>query len=167
MPRYLVLDGIHGSRDYHVRRLTPEQLSQHGYRITVREDGDAPLGYEPAIAQEQDGTPVWYIARSGTQEERDAETLSRWRNSTAVSRLACRCTLLSHSEYAGEYDSEWDRVEAYIAEYATPLQRAYFEDAQRWNRMDATLVALGSMLGYTDTVLDDRLTEAQTLEEEM
>jgi hypothetical protein len=72
IPDSLTIGASQASSQFWIDTLTPAQLATHGYRLRVEEAGDAPLGYLPAVAQDQGGVPVWYFALRGTEQEQAA-----------------------------------------------------------------------------------------------
>lgn len=95
-----------------------------------------------AIGDTYDGTTFTRPDNTPTLEERRA--------AMAVPRLAARLALIDASL--------WDSIPALIdgIEDASVKARtlAFFEDAQNWQREDATVQALAAGLGLSDTELD-------------
>lgn len=103
----------------------------------------------------------WEEAWSGrayTQEELDAQ-LAAERAGMRVSRLNCRVYLIQIGL--------WDNIQPLINAIPDPMQKAlaqaFFEDAQNWERMDATVIMLAQGLGLSEEQLDTMFREAATI----
>ena len=117
-----------------------------GWLPLVRDTEGAPLGYSAPVLSEDGLSAIQYAI--GTPEERAAETLRQWRAARSLPRLDARLRLIA----AGL----WDLTVAWAADPSrTSAERAFFEDAREWWRLDPMVVSAGAALGLDDTMVDD------------
>jgi hypothetical protein len=154
-----IASGPHAANSAYIKRLTrcgePEKLDLAAFGL-LPEARDA-LGEnqrygEPVVEAAQVRIP----AVDKTAEELAAE-LQAQREGAQCTRLQGRLALVQFGL--------WDAVAAYFADTAsrTPIELAFWEDAQVWKRSDATLTAAATSFGLTDSDIDDLFALAGTL----
>jgi len=82
------------------------------------------------------------------------------RANMAVPRLSARLALIE----AGLWDSIPPIIDAITDATEQAQTLAFFEDAQRWKRLDTTVQALGAALGLDDAGLDALFVRAQEID---
>lgn len=119
--------------------------------------------YDPATQRLEAGDVVsvgesfvqqWNVVNLTNEEQ--ADRLNELRQEMKVTRLAARLALIDNGL--------WDSIPAVIDAIPDATQKAvslaYFEDAQNWERLDATVIALGAALGLSESQIDDLFTLA-------
>jgi hypothetical protein len=87
-------------------------------------------------------------------EEEKTKQLQNERASLNITRLQARLTLIDLPDISNTYNNAWEAILAWISTQ-DDATKAFFEDAQNWNRLDPNVLLGGKMLGLDDIELDN------------
>jgi len=162
LPYILTVAGTSRSGDAWLRQHDPETQNgalwwaEQGYRKLVREEGDAPLGYGPMMADEQDGIPIWRQERKGTEAERAEAALQQYREGLVCS--AVQGVKALEAQGKGHLWDEWRNSE-------DRERRAFAAYRAEWRRLHPQIIAAGIEHGFSDEELDQLFEYARGLPE--
>jgi hypothetical protein len=108
---------------------------------------------EWSLMYDQIGPLFIQETRELTEEEK-TQKLENERASLNITRLQARLVLIDLPDISNTYNNAWEAIHAW-ANTQDNAVKAFFEDAQHWNRLDPNVLLGSKIFGWDDIMLDN------------